>query len=474
MKKIGKQIYGIFLPLGIILFLYSCEYKEIADADYPQQKIYLTTASYGVYDVNTPPASENEAYRFKLDFENGKFIIPLSVSRGGMDKGGEVCVNIFVQNDTIAKMVEAETLKYADESGNVREVKVLPEGKYTLPSGVSIPSGEDTGKFTLDVDFDFLESNINELFAIAIHIDSQDREVSKGLNTTVVVIDTKFMEVVSSFTYKQDDANPNRIIFTNTSNGAVSVLWDFGDGATSTEMNPTHVYATKGRKMVTLKSTGILGTGDMKEGKVEIWDKKGVTWFFPNGVRPFQNDGVFVGPFSTLKDWNMNSNVRYITEGSISVGGWGPGDDGIIHMEPSPWPDGVKASNAHIWCTKKLPRGEYYVNFNVGASGIEPNGVSEGSPCFLNLNFIAVKGNTMPDITDIDNNPNVLGGLKFRKTAEETGYKNWYIQEKSWEWDFKFTVEEEMEVSIGFVASFGRASFFRIFNINQFNQLAFD
>ena len=121
MKKIGKQIYSIFLLLGIILFLYSCEYKEIADADYPQQKIYLTTASYGVYDVNTPPASENEAYRFKLDFENGKFIIPLSVSRGGMDKGGEVRVNIFVQNDTIAKMVEAETLKYADESGNVRE-----------------------------------------------------------------------------------------------------------------------------------------------------------------------------------------------------------------------------------------------------------------------------------------------------------------------------------------------------------------
>lgn len=474
MKKIGKQIYGIFFLLGIVLFLQSCEYKEIADAYYPQQKIYLTTASYGVYDVDTPPASENEAYRFKLDFENGKFIIPLSVSRGGMDKGGEVLVNVSVQNDTITKMVEAETLKYVDEGGNVREVKVLPAGKYTLPSGVVIPSGEDTGKFTLDVDFDFLESNINELFAVAIHIDSQDREVSKGLSTTVVVIDTKFMEVVSSFTYKQDDANPNRIIFTNTSNGAVSVLWDFGDGVTSTEMNPTHVYATKGRKLVTLKSIGILGTDDTKEGKVEIWDKKGVTWFFPNGVRPFQNDGVFVGAFSTLKDWNMNANVRYITEGSISVGGWGPGDDGIIQMEPSPWPDGVKANNAHIWCTKKLPRGEYYVNFNVGASGIEPNGVSEGSPCFLNLNFIAVKGNTMPDITNIDNNPNVLGGLSFRKTAEETGYKNWYIQDKSWEWNFKFTVEEEMEVSIGFVASFGRASFFRIFNINQFNQLAFD
>ena len=146
----------------------------------------------------------------------------------------------------------------------------------------------------------------------------------------------------------------------------------------------------------------------------------------------------------------------------------------ILQMEPAPWPDGAKAQNAQMWCTKKLPRGEYYINFNVGASGIEPNGVSEGNPVFLNLNFIAVKGTTMPDIDNIDNNPNVLGGLKFRKTGEETGFTNWYIQQESWEWSFKFVVEEDMDVSIGFVASFGRSSFFRIFNINQFNQLVFD
>lgn len=474
MKKIGKQIYGIFLLAGVLSLLHSCEYKEFADADYPEQKIYLTTASYGVYDVNTPPASANESYRFQLDFENGKFIIPLSVSRGGMNKGGAIQVSISVKNDTIAEMVEAETLKYVDKEGTLREVELLPADKYHLPSEVTVASGADIGEFALEIDFDFLKNNVNKLFAIAVHIESSDRVITKGLSTSVIVIDTKFMEVVSSFTYAQDNENPNRIIFTNTSNGAVSVLWNFGDGATSTEMNPTHVYTTKGRKVVTLKAVGLLGSDHTKENNVEIWDKKGVPWFFPNGVRPFRNDGVLIGSFSTPKDWNVNANVRYITEGSISVGGWGPGDDGIIQMEPSPWPDGAKASNAHMWCTKKLPRGEYYINFNVGASGIEPNGSSEGSPCFLNLNVIAVKGKTMPDITNIDGNPNVLGGLMFRKTAEETGYKNWYIQDTNWEWNFKFIVEEEMDVSIGFVASFGRASFFRIFNINQFNQLAFD
>jgi hypothetical protein len=282
------------------------------------------------------------------------------------------------------------------------------------------------------------------------------------------------MEVISSFTYKQDPDNPNRIIFTNTSNGAISVLWDFGDGTTSTEMNPTHVYSSKGRKQVTLTAEGLLGNDNTYNGNVEIWDIKGVPWFFPNGVRPFKNDGVFVGPFSTPIDWNLNENVRYIKDGSVAVGGWGPGDDGILQMEPSPWPDGAKAQNAHIWVTRKLPRGEYYINFNVGASGIEPNGVSEGNPVFLNLNFIAVKGTTMPDIDNIDDNPNVLGGVKFRKTGEETGYTNWHIHQQGWQWSFDFFVEEEMDVSIGFVASFGRASFFRIFNINQFNQLVYD
>lgn len=45
----------------------------------------------------------------------------------------------------------------------------------------------------------------------------------------------------ASFTYKT--AHPLKVILTNTSTNATSFEWDFGDGKTSTEKNPTHKYS---------------------------------------------------------------------------------------------------------------------------------------------------------------------------------------------------------------------------------------
>ena len=42
------------------------------------------------------------------------------------------------------------------------------------------------------------------------------------------------------------------VYFTNLSLDAESFEWDFGDGTSSTQMNPSHVYYTKGSKLVTM------------------------------------------------------------------------------------------------------------------------------------------------------------------------------------------------------------------------------
>ena len=46
------------------------------------------------------------------------------------------------------------------------------------------------------------------------------------------------------------------LYLTNLSNTA-EVLWDFGDGTTSTSRDPKHVYATTGEYVVTLKTQGL-------------------------------------------------------------------------------------------------------------------------------------------------------------------------------------------------------------------------
>ena len=59
------------------------------------------------------------------------------------------------------------------------------------------------------------------------------------------------------------------IRFLDESTGNItSWLWDFGDGGTSTQQNPTHVYLKNGYYTVTLKVTGPQGSDTVK--KVEF------------------------------------------------------------------------------------------------------------------------------------------------------------------------------------------------------------
>ena len=49
------------------------------------------------------------------------------------------------------------------------------------------------------------------------------------------------------------------IQFTDSSSGADSVLWNFGDGDTSTERNPIHNYSSNGTFVVTLTAYNQFG-----------------------------------------------------------------------------------------------------------------------------------------------------------------------------------------------------------------------
>ena len=61
----------------------------------------------------------------------------------------------------------------------------------------------------------------------------------------------------SSFTYT---VNGLTAAFNNTSQNGNNVLWEFGDGITSTQNNPTHTYASNGEYTVTLSNANDCGT----------------------------------------------------------------------------------------------------------------------------------------------------------------------------------------------------------------------
>jgi PKD repeat protein len=66
---------------------------------------------------------------------------------------------------------------------------------------------------------------------------------------------------VASFTVDRNVAEVNEMITcTNTSQNADSYLWEFGDGMTSTEINPLHFYSSSGDFRIVLKATNDGGT----------------------------------------------------------------------------------------------------------------------------------------------------------------------------------------------------------------------
>jgi PKD repeat protein len=60
-----------------------------------------------------------------------------------------------------------------------------------------------------------------------------------------------------------------QVAFTALSHSVESYSWDFGDGQTSTEKDPVHVYASGGYYTVTLKVTGKTGT-DEKSAQLAV------------------------------------------------------------------------------------------------------------------------------------------------------------------------------------------------------------
>lgn len=130
---------------------------------------------------------------------------------------------------------------------------------------------------------------------------------------------------------------PDSVIFLNESERAVSYLWDFGDGTTSTEFEPKHAYAQPGDYIISLVAINEDGCVDTlrREGDISIEGKFEVkipNVFTPNGDG--DND-IFVPKMQGVTEYNLMIYNRWgelLFESKSQEIGWDGYYRGLMSM----------------------------------------------------------------------------------------------------------------------------------------------
>lgn len=86
--------------------------------------------------------------------------------------------------------------------------------------------------------------------------------------------------VEADFTFTADGLT---VTFANASKNAAKYTWNFGDGETSTDENPTHTYATSDSYEVSLKAVSASGKSNTKKQTVKVAGKAFVAFSYEAG-----------------------------------------------------------------------------------------------------------------------------------------------------------------------------------------------
>ena len=130
-----------------------------------------------------------------------------------------------------------------------------------------------------------------------------------ALFLAAVTISSCTKEPGASFTVSSKLVSTNETVkFTNTSTDADHYQWEFGDGLTSTEINPTHAYTQEGTFTIKLtaysvnnkKSNSYTETITVADTKATITVKAMDTYE--------TIDGITATLYKTFEDWDNETN----------------------------------------------------------------------------------------------------------------------------------------------------------------------
>ena len=150
-------------------------------------------------------------------------------------------------------------------------------------------------------------------------------------------------------TFLPSDANPPAnipVLFMATA-GCAEFAWDFGDGATSTESDPTHTYTAPGTYTVSLVVTSDLGEQDTYSSQIVVQDFGDIsaTPGAFSGTLPYQGDSI-VAPLTITN--NGDGPLEYSIEGGALQSDKGLNLLSLTNFSTTDYPKVLTAINTYF------------------------------------------------------------------------------------------------------------------------------
>jgi PKD repeat protein len=140
-----------------------------------------------------------------------------------------------------------------------------------------------------------------------------------------VIVDNR--PPVADFVFGPNNVDPGEAVFffpsgsSDPDGDSITYSWAFGDGATSTQANPSHGYATPGTKQVRLRVTDQYGAADDVLKSVQVRDPSAANASFAvDPENPVAGESVTftststpngAGQSITDQDWDLDSDGQY-------------------------------------------------------------------------------------------------------------------------------------------------------------------
>jgi gliding motility-associated-like protein len=131
-------------------------------------------------------------------------------------------------------------------------------------------------------------------------------------------INISFPKAAFTVSDSSSSCPPLLVNFTNASTDYTSVRWDFGDGNTSTLLNPSHYYTVPGIFYAKLTATGPGGCTDVRTQKIEVRGPKGSFNYEPvTGCNPLTVKFTATTTPGITFTWDFSDGTTLATNESI-------------------------------------------------------------------------------------------------------------------------------------------------------------